>query len=844
MSNPFIRLLARLLLRPWLLLAGLLALTLLALASAGGLQINSTPYMIDPHHPSREADHTTKRLFLNSGEQAFVAIDNPQGNVFNADSLRLVAELTQAFAALHLDTAADVERLQALGDKPLVSAAVRQIVEDGLQRSDVPQLKQLREQLLGAEQLDQATAAWLDSLVVRLEPVRKVRSLATLENMQANDGGLQVGPLMRHLPSDQEGRDALRRETLSNPLYVNGLVSPDGSATTVQIEFNIAEDDSPAMLLAYQAIRAITDQVQGADSIHLSGPPMIAAQTAANMEKDNQTLLPAVLLVILLVLFVSFGRLQGVIVPMLIAVLTLFWTLGLMAACGVKQNIITSMLPVFIISIAVCDAIHFLADYYRHLPPSPDRQARYQAAMDSLRLLFWPMLATSLTTIVGFFSLAWTEVTFIREFGIFVGIGVLFAWLITMFFLPAIVILWKAEPPRFGLLRSDLLERLTARLGGFANYGKPFVMLALVLVVLGGWYVSQGLRVDNQVIGYFEKDSQIRIDDAAINAKFGGTTPISVLIEGTSADAFKQPQVILALDKIQQRLRQQALIGYTYSPGDYIKRLNQLLDESPQTAPYRLPAVLSQELLAQYFLLYENANGRDLFDVVDRRFQSGRIVAVLHSDRSSDVSAVMQDILAYAREVLPAGMSVRVSGYGEILVATTDAVVWGQVYSLLAAAVLIVLMVMLTFRSVRLGLLALLPLVFTLVVIFVLMTWTDTALDIGTSIIAAISFGIGIDYAIHTIAAIRDSHGDDMQALIRQALQRCAKPILINTLALGLGFLVLSLSGYQALVNLGFFIALTMLFSALFALLVLPVFVARGQPLNTESLHTAEPANA
>lgn len=829
--------------RPWLMLTTLLLITALAAVSAGRLQTNSTPYMIDPSHPSRMADSDTKRLFANTGEQAFVAVESPQGTVFNAQSLKLVSELTQAFQRISLVQSADTDKLNALGTDPRLQGDVARILEQGLEPSDIPRLAAFKDKLMAAGLLDHNRESWLSSLQTRVQPIRKVRSLVTLENLLTRDEALDVHPLMPSPPLDQAGLDALRSEVLANPLYLNGLVSADASATTIQIEFNIAQDDSPAMLQAYEAIVAITDQVKGHERLYLSGPPMIASQTAANMEKDNQTLLPMVLLVIVAVLLISFGRLQGVVVPMLIAILSLIWTLGLMAAFGIKQNIITSMMPVFIISIAVCDAIHFLADYYRHLPPNPDRQARIDAARASMGQLFWPMLATSLTTLVGFFSLAWTQVTFIFEFGIFTGLGVLFAWLITLFFLPAILILWKAKPPRHGLLQSDLLERITAGMGRFARFGKQLALSMLVLVLLGSWFVVENLEVDNQVIGYFEPGSRIRQDDAAINAKFGGTTPISILVESQTPDSFKNPAVLRAIEQIQQRLREQPLVGYTYSPADFVKRLYQVTQDEFSPANYRLPDDLSTSLLAQYYLLYENANGRDLFDVVDRRFQNGRVLAILHSDRSSEVSQVMQGALAHALEVLPPGMTVRVAGYGEILVATTDAVVWGQVQSLLMATVIIALMVMLSFRSVRLGLVSLLPLVFTLVGIFSLMAWTGTDLDIGTSIIAAISFGIGIDYAIHVIAAMRSNQGPDPRAVIQQALGLCGKPILINTLALGLGFLVLSLSGYQALVNLGYYIALTMLLSALFALLVLPAFVAtEKQP--RAALQGVEPANA
>jgi predicted RND superfamily exporter protein len=843
MKTRAVELLSWMLHRPWLMLAILLLISAAAVVAVGRLEINSTPYMIDKSHPSRVADADNKRLFSNTGEQAFVALENPQGNIFNTKSLALVAELTRAFQAIEMVQPGDSDKLRALAEDPRLQADVDAILEGGLTPADQPRLVALKQRLAEAGELSHTQEAWLDSLHTRLVPIRKVRSLVTVENLLTVDEALDVHALMPRVPQDKAALDALRAEAMGNPLFLDSLVSRDGSATTIQVEFNIAQDDSPAMLQVYQAIVAITDQVQSDDRIYLSGPPMIAAQTASNMEKDNQTLLPAVLLVILAILFISFGRLQGVVAPLLIAIFSLIWTLGLMAACGVKQNIITSIMPVFIISIAVCDAIHFLADYYRNLPPNPDRQARIDTAFKVMKQLFWPMFVTCMTTLVGFFSLIWTDVTFIREFGIFTGFGIFFAWLITIVFLPAIVILWKAEPPRHGLLVSDRLDRMIASLGHFARYGKKLALGMLVAIVLCSWYVVENLTVDNQVIGYFEEDSRIRQDDAAINAKFGGTTPISIMIESGKVDAFKDPAVIEAVAKLQEHLRQQQLVGFTYSPADFVKRLHQVTQDEFAAEQYRLPSDISGSLLAQYYLLYENANGRDLFDVVDRRFQNGRVLAILHTDRSSEVGALMQGALDYAREVLPAGMTVRVSGYGEVLVATTDAVVWGQINSILSSPALIVLMVMAMFHSIRLGFVALLPLLFTLVGISGLMALSGTDLDIGTSIIAAISFGIGIDYAIHVIAAMRHSPGTPQEAT-QYALRHTGKPILINTLALGLGFLVLCLSGYQSLVNLGFFISLTMLFAALFALLVLPVFVRTRQEPQASAHPQAEPANA
>lgn len=813
--------------RPWTVLIAFLAITLLAMGSAGKLQINATPYMIGHDHPSRIADHDVKALFNNTGEQAFIAVVNKGGDVFNSESLSLVHDLTKSLEKITLIQAADLEKLKQLAvTYPGFSESISSIVDGELNASSYYSLQDIFKRIQETHQVDSASVLWMENLLVRTKPVRKVRSFVTMENITPMEDGIDIHPLMKRPKTDLADIASFKAEVLANPMYLDGLVAKDASATSVQIEFNIAEDDSPAMLMAYDAIMSIINDTQmGNNTLHLSGPPMIASQTAASMEKDNQTLLPGVLLVILAILLFSFGRLQGMIVPLLIAILSLIWTLGVMSAAGVKQNIITSMLPVFIIAIAVCDAIHFLSDYYRHLPQDPNRRERSDAAAAAIKQLFWPMFVTTVTTALGFMSLAWTEVTFIQEFGVFVGIGVIIAWAITIFFLPTMVVLWKTNPPKYGFLSSKAVDGAVAKMSGVSKYAK-FAVIGMVLLMAGsGVVISQLLKVDNQVIGYFEETTQIRVDDKVFNERFAGTNPNSILIESNQVDAFKQPQFIEALEKIDARLKSHEIVGFTYGIPDFVKRLNQTLNNDMSDAAFSLPKEMTPELLSQYFLLYENGNGRDLFDVVDRRYQNARILSVMKSDRSSEVSVVIDDVMAYAQTVLPEGTTIRVAGYGEILVSTTNAVVWGQVNSLVLAGILITLVVMGIFRSPGTGLLVPVPLLLTLLGVFAIMALTGTDLDIGTSIIAAISFGIGIDYSIHIVSALKASPADNHMQRIQDALRKCGKPILINTLALGLGFLVLTMSGYQALINLGYFISLTMCLCAIFSLLILPSLV-------------------
>lgn len=790
--------------------------------------INATPYFISPEHPVRVTESEIKSIFTNTEEQAFVALVDEKNGIFTTANLELVQKLTQQLERISFADDTDLERLRSIaGDDAEAQAIVATVAQNGIGLEDVEPLRQLVQHGKSAKTLTTQELEKIEDIIVRARPVKRVRSLFTVEDIRVDGDDLAIDSLIEQIPSDNAGLQALQQHIMANPLLVGVIVSQDGKATNMQVELNIAEDDSPNMQAVYAAIEKLLAETGGDAQLHFSGPPMVTAQIAQIIQQDNMLFFPLVSTVICLILFISFRRLQAVVLTMTVCTLSTLWTMGFMAMFGIDVNIVTASLPVFLMTIAVADSIHYLTEYYGLL----NTHDRVEAVKVALRHLMKPMFMTSLTDFFGFIALAYTSLVFVREFGIFIAAGAVFAFIISVTLLPAILPLLKQPANASENKQSPLMNPVNRGFGKlYLTLGRaPLLVLAATAAIAAfTTYLSSEVRVDNHNIVQFSEDTRIRQDDAILNRHFGGTVPINVWFSAADERRFTQPDVIIAMDQIAQRFEQHDIIGYVGSPSNLVKRIHQLLNNTD----YALPADMSPELIAQYFLLYENGNGQEIRDSLDENYKNARLVALSHTDQSSKVRAVLQDVEAYAKTVLPADVKMQVAGFGQIMVTSTDEIVNGQISSLTIATLLIAGVMILLFRSWWTGVLSVIPLALTILINFGTMNGLGLDIDIGTALITGIVFGIGVDYAIHLLSYIKHAtrEGKPLAQAIEAAIEHASWPIMVNSVCLALGFSVLVASHYGSTGRLGLLIAATMIVCALLTLIVLPVLVKLFKP--------------
>ncbi|MEE8554433.1 MAG: MMPL family transporter, partial [bacterium] len=501
--------------RPKTVTAVILGITALAVAILvrPGLKLDPNPWPLDPGHPSMVAYSQLKQDFTGTLETALIHLRHPD-TVFNAATLRRVREVTAAIEDIQLtgpsDEAALAAHLPGLEGEP--RGLLEAVLAEGLGEGSADGLYEV----LDALELEGVSAPALEETIdvtlLKLQPIREVTSLANVENIVAEGDRLIVDKIYGNesLTAVELGR--IQAAVESNAIFDQILISSDRRSTGIQVETNIPETQAVIMYGLYQRILAILEEFPGAEQAHVAGFPVVAASADNIMQEDNKTFFPLVMGLVVLVLFLTFRMVGGIGMPISVVVISVLWTLAIMTVAGIPMNLLTTTVPVFLITIGVADGIHLFSEFKDHLRGGHSRQA---SAAAMLRRLALPVAMTSVTTAIGFLTLAVTEVKMIREFGIFVAVGVMVAMAVSLTLIPAVLSLGRNRkaapsletPERAGFrsifrrLDRLVLDGLVWGARAAARYHR-WVLAGAAVVVAVGIYGTTQVEVKNDFISY------------------------------------------------------------------------------------------------------------------------------------------------------------------------------------------------------------------------------------------------------------------------------------------------------------------------------------------------------
>jgi hypothetical protein len=348
---------------------------------------------------------------------------------------------------------------------------------------------------------------------------------STVDNVeQGGLGSVSFEWLMPEPPATAEAARAVRDKAMRLPFMKGTLVSEDGQALALYIPLSDKH-------LSYAIAKKLKDKIAtfaSGDQYHITGLPIAEDTFGVEMFVQMAVSAPLAMLIIFLLLLVFFRKLALILSPLIVALVSCIITMALLVATGHTVHIMSSMIPIFIMPISVLDAIHILSEFFDRYQESKDRATAIRQVMDTL---FKPMLYTSLTTAVGFLSLALTPIPPVQVFGVFIAIGVMVAWLLTVVFIPASVMFISPRSlENFGLTEHNaeaeshsLMTRVLRGLGqGTFRYAKLILASTLVLTVIAVWGIGRIVINDNPV-KWFEPKHPIRVADKVLNAHFGGT---------------------------------------------------------------------------------------------------------------------------------------------------------------------------------------------------------------------------------------------------------------------------------------------------------------------------------
>ena len=652
------------------------------------------------------------------------------------------------------------------------------------------------------------------------------------KDISGDTDGLLVSRLLDHVPANVAEAQAVRQRLAANPAYRDVLVGRDERTAAIFVEF---AKDPKGFGHVMQQVEAAIAPARGPDvSIAVAGQPVFLANLET-YSKRMAWLLPIAILLIGLVHFEAFRTVQGLILPLVTAVLALVWSLGIMTLFGVHLDPFNNVTPILILAVAAGHAVQMLKRFYEEFDrysadPRFDPQSANRAAVVSAMVRVGPvMMGACVIAALSFLSLVVFDIQAIRTFGVFCCLGILAIVVVELTFTPALRAM--LPPPaareadaekaitawdRFAALLAEQVVDASHRRRVFAGAG------VFALIMVAG---AANVRIDNSLRSFFSSDLAARVDDRLLNDRLAGTNSFYVLVEGASDDAIKDPAVLAAMAKTQDWLARQPGVGHTLSLVDMLKQINRGMTGGV-TGAGGGGGVLPQDpgLIAQYLLLYSMSGEPGDFDgLVDYGYRNAIIQAFVKTDSSAFVADLDARIKPVIAANFPPGVKVRLGGSITTPTAMNEVMVSGKIKNILQIYAMVFVVSALLFRSLSLAGLILLPLLFTTVSVFGVMGMAGIPLQIATATVSALAIGIGADYAIYMTWRLREElrangnrGGADEARAIRATYASAGKAVMFVATAVGAGYAVLMASaGFNIHIWLGLLTVLSMVVAAL-----------------------------
>ncbi len=682
----------------------------------------------------------------------------------------------------------------------------------------------------------------------------------TAERARAISGtatDMKVEPLLRN-PNDVREIANLARLLEQNPVYQNTLISAD--KTLASVTFSV--------VIGPKGFREVMDKVQTVlDQAKTPQVTVISSGTAvffANVERFSARmayLFPIALILIGLVHFEAFRTRQGMILPLVTALLAVIWSLGIMGAARVSMDAFNATTPILILAVAAGHAVQILKRYYEEYarlsalhPRDPLSALNDRAVVESLVKVAPVMLTAGLVAALGFFSLITFEIATIRTFGIFTGLGILSALLIELTFIPALRSYLPAPKPqpnaqpeaaRAENPENRVWDRLAGRLTALVTQRYKLVISSFAVLACVAVLAASNVSRENSTKSYFGEGLQLRQEDRALNQKLAGTNTLYVVFQGSHADHMKDPAVLRAIEDTQAFIATLPDVGKTISMVDLLKQMNKSMNAG-NNAFYAIPA--SQDMVSQFLLLYSMSGQPTDFDAyIDYQYQNANLLVWMKNDSSKYAETMVATIRAYVEPRLPKGVTMQIGGSVPQTSALSESLVKGKMQNIAQMMGFVFVAGVLVFRSLLAGVYLVLPLMFTVLVNFAVMGLTGIPLNTPNSVSSAMAIGIGADYAIYLLYRIREELGKtkDVDTALAATMKTAGKAVFFVASAISVGYAVLMLSfNFYVHIWFGMLIVLSMIVSAVSALILIPALIKLHTPRFLARRGTAAPGGS
>ncbi len=656
----------------------------------------------------------------------------------------------------------------------------------------------------------------LTSDLSQVDGIERCQSLMDVIDISMDDGFTTIEPIIDGIPTDPTELGALKQKILQSKMGQR-FVADDLSATAIILTKSNTISDKEIIA----SIKNVITENPGQEKVLIGGLSYIRNSIKSYIKKDLFTLLPAALILMVLMLYLSFREWKGVLLPFAVVILSIIFSFGLMAVLGWEISIISLLLPIMMIAIANDYSIH-LINLYQEKISGPENVNMKEVAVTIYRELRKPVLLTALTTIGGMLGLLSHKMPPAEQLGVLASVGIGLALIMSLVLVPILLSFYKKNEP----IKSVKSQKVTF-LDKILSYSSNLIIQYPKRILAGFFLVTaisiagfMYLKVDTDVESYFIGNSDIRQGIDVVNNKFGGSQYVSILFRGNILD----PIILKRMDQYTDEIEEIDQVGHVISPSVFFKELSKGVYTPDEKGYMALPA--SEAEAEQYLEIFSMSGYEDqVSQLIDYNYENARILVSMKDGSNQTMKSILKALTDITKDDQNL---VCIAGPGLSKIQIADMVISGQISSLILAFVIIFILLSLIFKSIVAGLKGILPLILSVIFLFGIMGYLGISLDIVTTLLSSVMIGVGVDYTIHFLWKYKEEFQktNDTSTAIRTTLQTTGRGIVFNAFSVIVGFSALIFSNFAPLRFFGILVVVSIFSCLVCALLLVPSIIS------------------
>ncbi len=657
--------------------------------------------------------------------------------------------------------------------------------------------------------------------------VQRTDSLFSVRYIRTIDGFTYTSPYLKTIPKDADKLEDILQAARQNPLVNNNLLSTDGQSMAVNVFFDTNAQHRGFDQQADQLIRdSITKLQADFEEIFYIGDPYVRVGLTQRIKDDQKVFIPLAIMLLMVTLAVTLRQPKAALIPIITATVSIIWTLGLMAWLSIPLNIMTSVVPALLVIIGSTEDIHLISEFNSRYQLYADTKRALVSMADNMSIA---VVLTFVTTYLGFLSITAGNLQLLQEFGLVASTGLLFNFVITSLLVPLLLRVIKSQSTGQAISKHiNWYEKLASWGVTLSTRYRLITIVVIIAITIGG--ISQALKitVNNNVMDYFDEQSELRQNAERLHQTLSGIQTLSIILEDEEG-AFLEVENLQAIWDLQDFLKSTGQLDSSYSLSDFISMVHSGLNDEWTSMAY-LPQ--SAEVVEAYLSLIDAEATRSF---LNHDMSQTRIMVRHNISSSEQLTSLVRLIEEYFESQHPESMRIHITGESYLNSKATEYLATGQFWSLLLILTAIFLIVSLLFMNFKAGLIAAMTGLFPIVILFGVMGYFQIPINTSTAMVAAISLGISVDYTMHFMVRynrLSRIEGNSITDSLLESAREEAQPVISTAIALAIGFLSFSISDFPPVERFGQLSALVML-AAVISTFVLAVLMLHHVKLVT-----------